>query len=1468
MPAFPLIHPLRRLRALLRQGFARIVPRPERPSAGDLRAREQRLRLALTAAGLGVFEHLLRDHRILVTPEFCLIFGLPVQTSLPQDKWIERVHPDDRILVHASIQQMLDKQAALDFEHRVCLPAGGVRWVHTMAAPISVNGTVESIHGVVQDITARRQAESRLRQFSRAVEQSPVSVLITDAQGRIEYVNPKFCQVTGYDFAEVLGKTPGLLNSGDLPVENYQQMWAAIKAGVEWHGESHNRKKNGVLYWESASISPVRDADGNITHFIAVIEDITTGKQAALELAEAKQFLDRIIETVGDPIFVKDHQHRFAVVNTSLCNMVHRRRQDLLGQTDRDFFPKEEVEKFWARDEQIFNTGTESIHEETLTDADGRVHTIVTRKNLHRNEHGELFLVGVIHDITERKLAVQKLVDSKNFLDRIINTVGEPIYVLDRQHRWVEMNGANCDLLGRQRQELLGKTLHDVLPQAEADALLAMDDLVFQTGKESVHEERITDAAGHAHTILTRRNLYRNETGEMFLVGTLHDITQNKQLEAALRQSEHLQNEILDNIPDPAWLKDQQGRFLAVNKSMRLRAGVFGHTLEKAAGHTTAELAPQYATEFVKQDQQVLLSGKSACSEESMTDPEGKTHWFEIIRSPIFGDDGKLTGIAGIARDITERQRAAQELAESKQFNDRIIETVGDPIFVKDQQHRFAVVNSALCHLLHRQRQDLLGRTDWDFFPKEESEVFWARDEQIFTTGIESIHEESLTDADGRIHTIVTRKNLHRNDHGELFLVGVIHDITDRRQTETALRESEEKFRQLADNIADVFWMTSPDLNTMLYVSAGYEAVWGRSREQLYADPEQWVQAILPADRERAAAAFAALLNGEATVSVEYQIARPDGAVRWIHDRGFRVRDEQGKLVRIAGIARDITERKRTEQLLSQSEARFRGYFELGAVGMTISSISSLARGSLDLNDHFCQMLGYTREELLKMSWSDYTLADDLVDEIANLNRVLAGECDGYSMDKRYIRKDGRIVFATISVKCVRRADGLVDHLMSVVQDITERKQAETALRESEEKFRQLADNIADVFWITSPDLKAIHYVSAGYEIIWGLSRESLYAHPHQWVEAILPGERDRVFAAFASLMNGEAAVSVEYRIARPDGSVRWIHDRGFQVLDEQGKLVRIAGIASDITDQKHSAQQLAQLKEEEEGVRLELEREHALSQVKSRFVSLVSHEFRTPLSAINMAAFLLSDYAEGMSAEERAAHTRDIQNAVGRMTAMMEDFLVHEQVQSGGLKCQPARLNLELFCRELIPEVQHALSPLRLIECTIDPAVREVFLDERILRHILGNLLSNAVKYSGEGQTVTFTARRLAGRTPSPDLPETSPEDQLQLKITDSGIGIPEADLPKLFHTFHRAPNVGNRPGSGMGLAIVKQFVDLHRGIVRVESKEGKGTTVCVWLPLGPAAAVVPPAVAGALPPPGPNSTPAPAPPPPMTEP
>jgi PAS domain S-box-containing protein len=496
------------------------------------------------------------------------------------------------------------------------------------------------------------------------------------------------------------------------------------------------------------------------------------------------------------------------------------------------------------------------------------------------------------------------------------------------------------------------------------------------------------------------------------------------------------------------------------------------------------------------------------------------------------------------------------------------------------------------------------------------------------------------------------------------------------------------------------------------------------------------------------------------------------------------------------------------------------GIFELDAAGRCIYT-----------NSYWQDISGLTAEESLGDGWQRALNPDDAPAFLEERDRARqAGQ--EFIREVRFVNTRGDQRWAQIRSRTIPAEGGEATGRVGTIEDITERKRAQEASRESEEKFHQLADNITDVFWICSPDFKTIHYVSAGYKLIWDRSMESLYANPHQWVEAILPEEREHVFGVFTTLMGDAPEVSVEYRVARPDGTIRWIHDRGFQVRDAAGKLIRLSGIASDITEQKRTAQELAEHKANEESARLALEHEQKSSQIKSRFVSLVSHEFRTPLSVINMAAELLDGYLDKMTEAERSEHLNEIRNSVERMTEMMNDFLIHGNCASKKIECQPAWVEVEALCRRIIAEGRsHGGSP-RTIELQVDSAVGEAWLDDKILRHILGNLLSNAVKYSFDGRPVTLEVKRIGGSPQPNGGTDPSSEHRLEFKVSDSGIGIPAADLPKLYQTFHRAANVGNRPGTGMGLAIVKQFVDLLGGTIRFETEEGKGTKVWVELP------------------------------------
>jgi len=379
------------------------------------------------------------------------------------------------------------------------------------------------------------------------------------------------------------------------------------------------------------------------------------------------------------------------------------------------------------------------------------------------------------------------------------------------------------------------------------------------------------------------------------------------------------------------------------------------------------------------------------------------------------------------------------------------------------------------------------------------------------------------------------------------------------------------------------------------------------------------------------------------------------------------------------------------------------------------------------------------------------------------------------------------------------------------IRDITARKRMEVSLRESEEKFRQLANNISDVFWITSPDLKTIHYVSAGYKMIWGRSPESLYAHPHQWVEAILPEEREHVFAVFASLMGNEPKVSVEYRITRPDGTVRWIHDRGYQVRDVSGNLVRLTGIASDITERRRVAEQLMLAKDAAD----------AANRAKSEFLATMSHEIRTPMNGVIGFADLL--LATPLS-DEQSEFVQTIHLSGQTLLKLINDILDFSKIEAGKLAIESVRFNLTQIVQEvaaLLANQAQAKGIALLVHCDTKLS-RPLFGDPGRVRQVLLNLAANAVKFTKHGK-VTIVVK-----------PDRENPEFLRCEITDTGIGIAADKQAALFQLFSQADSSTTRRygGTGLGLAISKRLVELMGGKIGLLSEPNKGSTFWFSLP------------------------------------
>jgi PAS domain S-box-containing protein len=538
-------------------------------------------------------------------------------------------------------------------------------------------GNGETMTTAEQRIAELERENGLLRRFAVAVEQSPACIVVTDRQGKIEYVNPRFLELTGYEITEALGQNPRILKSGMTTAAEYQELWATINSGRTWHGEFCNRKKNGELYWESAAISPILDGQGNITHFVAVKQDITERKRAENELRLATAFLDGVINTIADPVFVKDDQRRFVLVNDALCAIVGRPREGLLGEDGDDMFPADQVAVFRKMDAGVLDTGEENVNEESLSDlSSGEVRTIVTRKTRHIDPAGKRFLVGVIRDITERKQAETAVRQSEERFRTLFEQAGDCILQLEIQAEGVPVivgaSNATFKLLGYERDELIGQpvSLIQVMPDAsDASALIdaRRQDILSGKGAHFETRHRCKDGTIRDFECSVREMQVGSKT---IGVSVERDITQRKRIEAALGVSEsrfrmlfEKSRDALMTLAPPSW-SFTSGNPAAV---ALFGAGDEVDFVSRGPGQYSPERQPDGCVSTEKSKEMIETAMRQG------------SHSFEWVHQRLDGEDFPATVLLtrieidgqaflqATVRDETERVRHQTELRRAKE---------------------------------------------------------------------------------------------------------------------------------------------------------------------------------------------------------------------------------------------------------------------------------------------------------------------------------------------------------------------------------------------------------------------------------------------------------------------------------------------------------------------------------------------------------------------------------------------------------------------------------------------------------------------------------------------------------------------------------------------------------------------------------------------------------------------------------
>ncbi len=379
----------------------------------------------------------------------------------------------------------------------------------------------------------------------------------------------------------------------------------------------------------------------------------------------------------------------------------------------------------------------------------------------------------------------------------------------------------------------------------------------------------------------------------------------------------------------------------------------------------------------------------------------------------------------------------------------------------------------------------------------------------------------------------------------------------------------------------------------------------------------------------------------------------------------------------------------------------------------------------------------------------------------------------------------------------------LTYRLCSVMRQLPARSERR---RESEERFRLIAENLQEAIWISDPGYTIQYYLSPAYERIWGRPVETARFNPRSFLEAVHPDDRERVEAALEAYDQGK--YEAEYRIMRPDGEVRWISARAYPVLDAQGRIFRIAGIAEDITRQKNIEEERQQLLQRERTAHAETE---AALQMRDRVLRIVSHDLKNPLHTIGMAAEVLE---MPLAEEQRAKQLAIIKRTVARANRMVLDLLDAARIQSGNaiaIEARPTEVRGLLVEATEAFRLQAEKKNQQLI-FEVAGGTLVVLADHDRTLQAFSNLIGNAVKFTPEGGSIRVVA-------------EPEGDGAVLFSVSDTGPGIRAELLPNLFTPFAQADDTASL-GTGLGLSIARGIVEAHGGHISVSSELGTGTT------------------------------------------
>jgi PAS domain S-box-containing protein len=773
-------------------------------------------------------------------------------------------------------------------------------------------------------------------------------------------------------------------------------------------------------------------------------------KRADETLRESREFLNKIINSIPDPIHVKDRQHRVILINDAACRLFNLSREEIIGKTAYELFPgKEMAEISWQKDEEVFTTGEECVNEETNTYAPGTTLTVLVKKTLYTDAAGNQFLVGITTDITERKRAEEALSASEELFREVFNNANDAIFLHEMTPegpgKYILVNDLAIKSLGYTREEFLRMSPGDIVPKTVSEWVLPYTlPKLRKDGHatfESIHIRK--DGSEYPVEVSTHTFPFK---GRNVALSIVRDITERKRTEETQSQLTEFRESVITNAR--VWLSvlDQRGKILLWNTAAE---EISGYRAEEVIGKNEIWklLYPQkeYRKHITDTITRIIRDRKYLENfETSIRSKQGKEKVISWNTKGIPDAAGRISDYIAIGVDITDRQQAEQMLRESEERYRTVIENASEAIIVA-QDGLLKYANPRAMELLQSTAEKTIGRPFTDFIhPDDRALVFERYQRRIRGENVPVNYDFRLIGATGRLVWIILSA-VRITWNGSPATLNFLTDITERKQVETALRESEEKFRTVLEHIPDLVLVHRNGM--VLYVNPAMVQTMGYTPDEVLNKPI--LDYIVPEHHQRVVDAIRTRMSTGSIESYEIELVTKTGGHRIVIVRGTVI--EFGGSPAILNVLADITDRKHAEEALQETDERYRSLFDRS---LDCVYVHDFAGNFIDANPSALKLLGYTRDEIPAMNFVSLLTPDQISADQKVIQEVIATGTQKESSEFRVRQKDGGYVDIETTATLLYH-HGKPYAILGIAHDITERKRIEETLKRFNEELEQ-----------------------------------------------------------------------------------------------------------------------------------------------------------------------------------------------------------------------------------------------------------------------------------------------------------------------------------------------------------------------------------------------------------------------------